>query len=126
VLDRPVAGRGFFEEVIRDQLDLGRPDNVQVLFNRQVRKCTPVRFRMRLITPGVLPSLYIDYKSTRLKQYFKEGRALRTETIINNPADFRLGRRLVNLPAFKELGFAANRCLSNVQQASPDSEEFAA
>jgi hypothetical protein len=120
VLDRPVAGRRFFEEVIRDHLDWGRPDNVQLLFHRQVRKNTPGRFRTRLITAGVLPSLYIDYKSTRLKQYFKEGRALRTETIINNPADFRLGRRLVNLPAFKELGFAANRRLLDVQQASPD------
>lgn len=121
VLDRPVAGRRFFEEVIRDHLDLGRPDNVQLLFNRQVRPSTPGRFRTRVITAGVLPSLYIDYKATRLKQYFKEGRALRTETIINNPADFRLGRRLVNLPAFKELGFAANRRLLDVQRASRDS-----
>ena len=121
VLDRPVAGRRFFEEVIRDHLDLGRPDNVQVLFNRQVRPRTPGRFRTRVITAGVLPSLYIDYKSTRLKQYFKQGQALRTETIINNPADFRLGRRLVNLPAFRELGFAANRRLLDVQRASQDS-----
>ena len=121
VLDRPVAGRQFFEQVIRDNLDLGRPDHVQLLFNRQVRKSTPGRFRTRVITAGVLPSLYLDYKATRLKQYFKEGRALRTETIINNPADFRLGRRLVNLPAYKELGFAANRRLLDVQKASSDS-----
>jgi hypothetical protein len=120
VLDRPMPGRIFFEEVIRDNLDLGRPDNVQLIFNRQVRKSTPGRFRTRVVTAGVLPSLYIDYKSCRLKQYFKEGRALRTETIINNPADFRLGRRLVNLPAFRELGFSANRRLLDVQQASQD------
>jgi hypothetical protein len=120
VLDRPVAGRQFFEAILRDHLDLGRPDNVQILFNRQVRQSTPGRFRTRVITAGVLPSLYLDYKSTRLKQYFKEGRALRTETILNNPADFRLGRRLVNLPAFRELGFAANRRLLDVQQASQD------
>src|SRR6516164_6148930 len=81
VLDRPLCGRRFFEEVIRDHLDLGRPDNVQVLFNRQVRRNTPGRFRTRVITAGVLPSLYLDYKATRLKQYFKEGQALRTETI---------------------------------------------
>lgn len=120
VLDRPMAGRMFFEEVIRDNLDVGRPDNVQLIFNRQVRKSTPGRFRTRVVTAGVLPSLYVDYKSSRLKQYFKGGRALRTETIINNPADFRLGRRLVNLPAFRELGFAANRRLLDVQKASPD------
>ena len=121
VLDRPVAGRQFFEEVFRNHLDLGRPDNIQVLFDRKVSKRTPGRFRTRVITAGVLPSLYLDYKSTRLKQYFKEGQALRTETIVNNPADFRLGRRLVNLPAFKALGFAANRRLLDVPKARHDS-----
>jgi hypothetical protein len=120
VLDRPVAGRMFFEQVIRDNIDLGRPDNIQLLFNRQVRKTTPGRFRTRVVTAGVLPSLYLDYKTTRIKQYFKEGRALRTETIINNTWDFRLRRRLVNLPALRELGFAANRRLLNVQKASSD------
>ena len=121
VLDRPMAGRMFFEEVLRDSLDLGRPDNVQLLFDRKVRKTTPGRFRTRIITAGVLPSLYLDYKSSRIKQYFKQGRALRTETIVNDPRDFRLGRRLVNLPALRELGFAANRRLLNVQKASRDS-----
>jgi hypothetical protein len=120
VLDCPVAGRMFFEDVIRANLDVGRPDNVQLIFDRQVRKNTAGRFRTRVVTAGVLPSLYIDYKSTRLKQYFKEGRALRTETIVNNCADFRLGRRLVNLPALRELGFAANRRLLDVQKASQD------
>jgi hypothetical protein len=121
VLDRPVAGRIFFEEVIRENLDLGRPDNVQLLFARRVTRRTPGRFRTRVVTEGVLPSLYVDYKSSRLKQYFKEGRALRTETIINDTYDFGIGRRLENLPALRELGFAANRRLLGVQQASQDS-----
>ena len=30
VFDRPVHGREFFEEVIRENLDLGRPDRVQL------------------------------------------------------------------------------------------------
>jgi hypothetical protein len=120
VLDRPLAGRMFFEEVIRDNLDLGRPDNVQLLFARRVLRTTPGKFRTRVITAGVLPSLYIDYKSSRLKQYLKEGLALRTETIINNPRDFRLGRLLVNLSALRKLGLAANRRLLDVQKASQD------
>jgi hypothetical protein len=120
VLDRPVAGRIFFEEVIRENLDLGRPDNIQLIFDRQVRKTTPGRFRTRVVTAGVVPSLYVDYKATRLKQYFKELLALRTETIVNNTGDFRLGRRLVNLPALREHGFAANRRLLDVQKASQD------
>jgi hypothetical protein len=120
VFDRPLAGRMFFEEVIRDNLDLGRPDNVQLLFARRVLRNTPGRFRTRVITADVLPSLYIDYKSSRLKQYLKEGLALRTETIVNNPRDFRLGRLLVNLSALRKLGFAANRRLLDVQKASQD------
>jgi hypothetical protein len=31
VFDRPVQGRIFFEEVIRENLDLGRPDNIQLI-----------------------------------------------------------------------------------------------
>ena len=34
VLDRPVTGRIFFEQVIRENLDLGRPDQVQLIFGR--------------------------------------------------------------------------------------------
>jgi hypothetical protein len=45
-------------------------------------------YRTRIITDGVEPSLHIDYKHSHLKQYFKEGRGLRTELTINNPNDF--------------------------------------
>ncbi len=120
VLDRPVAGRIFIEEVIRENLELGRPDNVQLIFERRVTKRTPGRFRTRVVTEGVLPSLYIDYKSSRIKQYFKEGQALRTETTINDSYDFGIGRRLENLSALRELGFTANRRLLDVQRASQD------
>ena len=120
VLDRPVSGRVFFEEVIRQNLDVGRPDKVQLIFNRRIQRNTPGRFRTRVITQGVTPSLHIDYKNTRIKQYHKEGRALRTETTINNTRDFRIGRRLHNLPALRAVGFQANRRLLDVQQISHD------
>ena len=83
-------------------------------------KRTPGRFRTRVLTQGVIPSLHIDYKSSRIKQYHKEGRALRTETTINNPRDFAIGKRLVNLPALRQIGFSANRRLLNVQSLSHD------
>ena len=102
VLDRPVTGRIFFEQVIRDNIDLGRPDRIQLVFNRRVTKRTPGLFRTRVITEGVIPSLYVDYKHTRIKQYHKEGRALRTETTINDTRDFAIGKRLQNLPALRE------------------------
>ena len=120
VLDRPVTGRVFFEEVIRENLDIGRPSQVQLIFDRRVSKATPGRFRTRVITEGVVPSLHVDYKSTRIKQYHKEGRALRTETTINNPGDFYINKGLMNLPALREIGFKANRRLLHVQQLSHD------
>ena len=49
VLDRPVHGRLFFEQVICENLDLGRPEEVQLIFNRKVTRATPRRFRARLL-----------------------------------------------------------------------------
>jgi hypothetical protein len=65
VLDRPVQGRMFFEEVIRENLDLGRAEEVQLIFGRKIRRTTPGRFRTRIVTEGVTPSLNIYYKNTR-------------------------------------------------------------
>jgi hypothetical protein len=130
VLDRPLSGRVFFEQVIRDNLDLGRPDRVQLVFHRRITKKTPGRFRTRVLTEGVTPTLYIDYKRTRIKQYHKEGRALRTETTINDTRDFSIGKRLPNLSALRKVGFTANRRLLHVQRISHDctigEETFAA
>jgi hypothetical protein len=120
VLDRPQTGRIFFEEVIRENLDIGRPDQVQLIFARPVTKRTPGRFRTRVLTEGVVPSLHVDYKSTKIKQYHKEGRALRTETTINNARDFAVNKGLNNLPALRRIGFQANRRLLDVQRLSHD------
>jgi hypothetical protein len=120
VFDRPVHGRIFFEEVLRENIDLGRPDNLQLIFERRVTKRTPGPFRTRVVREGVIPSLYVDYKSSRLKQYFKEGRALRTELTVNDAGEFDLGRKLDNLPALRELGFQATRRLLDVEKTSQD------
>jgi len=120
VLDRPLTGRAFFEEVIRENLDIGRPSQAQLIFERRVNRRTPGQFRTRVITEGVIPSLHVDYKSSRIKQYHKEGRALRTETTINNTRDFGIGKHLRNLPALRNTGFQANRRLLNVQTVSHD------
>jgi len=124
MLDKPVSGRMFFEQVIRDNLDIGRPDQVALIFDRKLMRRgprpTPGPFRTRVITEGVTPSLYVDYKHTRIKQYHKEGRALRTETTINDTRDFGIGKRLTNLPALREIGFCANRRLLHVQRLGHD------
>jgi len=125
VLDRPLHGRLFFEQVIRENLDMGRPDQVQLIFDRRVTKRTPGRFRTRVVTQGVTPSLHVYYKSSKIKQYHKEVpdqplTGARTETTINNTRDFSLGKRLSNLPALRQVGFQANRRLLEVQRLSYD------
>src|SRR6266699_867039 len=80
MLDKPVTGRVFFEQVIRDNLDLGRPDRVGLVFDRRIiakgKHPTPGRFRTRVLTAGVTPSLHIDYKNSKIKQYHKLDQAL--------------------------------------------------
>jgi hypothetical protein len=120
VLDRPATGRCFFEEVLRENLDLGRPDQMQLIFERRVTRRTPGGFRTRILTEGVVPSLHVQYKKSKVKQYHKEGQALRTETTINDTYDFAIGRALRNLPALREIGFAANRRLLRVESLSHD------
>jgi hypothetical protein len=124
MLDRPQSGRVFFEEVVRENIDIGRPDRVSVIFDRRIqrgrRRPTPTRFRTRVFTQGVTPSLHVEYKSTRVKQYHKEGRAIRTETTINDSRDFGIGKRLCNLPALREVGFSANRRLLHAERIDHD------
>jgi hypothetical protein len=124
VLDKPVTGRIFFEQLIRDNLDIGRPDRASLIFGRRIirrgPRATPGPFRTRILTEGVVPTLHIDYKSSKIKQYHKEGKALRTETTINDPRDFGIGKRLHNLPALRAAGFAATRRLLDVQKISHD------
>lgn len=124
MLDRPVSGRIFFEQVLRDNLDIGRPDQIGLVFDRRVitkgRRRTPGRFRTRVITEAVTPSLHVDYKNSKIKQYHKQGRALRTETTINDTRDFGVSKRLTNLAALRQIGFSANRRLLSVQRISHD------
>jgi hypothetical protein len=66
-VNRPLAGRQFLEEVIRDNLDLGRPDRVQLIFPRKIVRTTPGSFRTRVLREGVHPTLHISYKHFDLK-----------------------------------------------------------
>ena len=121
IFDRPLRGREFFEEIIRDNLDLGRPDRVQLVFDRVVTKKTPGEFRTRVIQDGVHPSLHIDYKDFDLKQYFKEGRGCRTEGTFRNPKDFGVNKGLSNLPYLQKIGREINRRLLEVERVSHNS-----
>lgn len=121
VFDRPVQGRHFFEALIRENLDLGRPDRVGLLFPIRIQRTTPpppFGYRTRVITDGVQPSLHIEYKHSHVKQYFKEQHALRTETTINNPNDFYVNKGIANLSHLRDLGQQVNRKLLEVERVS--------
>ncbi len=117
VFDRPQAGRMWFEGVIRDHLDIGRPQQVTLIFDRRIYRKTPGTFRSRVLTRGVDPIISCYYKSSRIKQYFKEGRALRTETVICDSRDFGVGRRVCaqNWFALRAVGESANRRLCDAE-----------
>jgi hypothetical protein len=121
IFDRPLRGREFFEQIIRDNLDLGRPDRVQLIFDRGVTRKTPGEFRTRVIQDGVHPSLHIHYKNFDLKQYFKEGRGCRTEGTFRNPNDFGVNKGLSNLAYLQKIGREINRRLLEVERVSHNS-----
>lgn len=118
VLDAPEVGRAFFEELIRENLDTGRPDRIRLIFGRKIIGSTPGTFHTDVITEGVLPSLRVHYKHTFIKQYFKENRALRTETTINNPLDFYVRKDICHLARLVAIGQRSNRRMIDVIRLS--------
>jgi len=117
VFDRPQAGRDWFEQTIRDQLTLGRPDHVAVVFGRRITTKTPGRFWTRVFNRGVECGIQVHYRASKVKQYFKEGCALRTETTINDSYDFGIGRLVTeaNWQALVQVGHDINERLLDAQ-----------
>ena len=97
---------------------------MNLVFGRTIRQRgknpTPGTFRTQVISSGTCPYLYLFYKKTQVKQYLKEGRALRTETTLNQPRDFGTGKELTNLAALAEVGYSANRRLLDAECISHD------
>jgi hypothetical protein len=120
VLDTPAHARAFFEALVADNLGIGRPDEVSLIFDRRIRSDTQTGFATRVVSRGVDVTVNCFYKHSRIKQYLKEGRALRVETVINSPDDLGVGRRLVNLDELQAKARAANRRLLDTERAGQD------
>jgi len=116
VVDVPRRARGFFEALVADNLDLGRPDQVKLIFGRRIRKDTPGSFATKVVTRGVEVAVNVFYRHSRIKQYLKQGRALRVETVVNSPTDLGVQRRLRNLGELQAKARAANRRLLTIQR----------
>jgi hypothetical protein len=116
-LDDPRRARAFFEALVSDNVGIGRPEQVAVIFARQVRKTTKEPFRTRIFTPGTEVKMDFAYKHSRVKQYLKEGRALRIETVINKPYDIGVLARLEHLPELVGKAREVNRRLLMIERA---------
>lgn len=118
VFDDPRRARGFFEALVADNIDIGRPAEVHAVFGRDRRgRTTAKQFRTRIFTPGTDVKMDFIYKNSRVKQYLKEGRALRIETVINKPSDIGCLARLEHLPELIAKARAVNHRLLMIERA---------
>ena len=122
VFDAPRQARAFFEALVADNLDLGRPENVEFLFKRDPRGRKPkdqgaggvFKTAIDRNCNGVVISAY--WRRSRVKQYLKDGRALRIETVVNSPGDLGVARRLHNLPELQARARAINTRLLETEK----------
>jgi hypothetical protein len=118
VFDDPRRAHCFFEALVTDNIGIGRPEEVSIVFaGRQVRKRRDETFGTRIFTAGTDVRIDFRYKHCRLKQYLKDGRALRVETIINKPSDLGVLARLHHFPELIEKARQANQRLLMIERA---------
>jgi hypothetical protein len=117
VLDDPRRARAFFEALVQDNIGIGRPEEVSMVFARQLRRPTRHRYQTRIFSTGTEVRIDFRYKHSRVKQYLKDGRALRIETVINNPDDLEVKRRLPHLPELIDKARQVNQRLLMIEQA---------
>jgi hypothetical protein len=122
VLDAPRRARAFFEALIADNLDVGRPASVEIIFGRRVRRTTTGTFKTAVRRPVLGPDtggvvLNAFYKHSRIKQYLKDGKAMRIETVINAPRDLGCNARLPNLAELQAKARACNRRILETERA---------
>lgn len=136
VFAQPRHARAFFEALVADNLDIGRPEQVELIFaGRRVRpgrKPTAETFKTKVVTRGVDVTVNAFYQHSRIKQYLKDGRALRVETVVNDPYDLGCQRRLRNLDELQAKARTANHRLLDTERvgqgcvlASPAFERIA-
>jgi hypothetical protein len=134
VFDAPRRARAFFEALVAGNLDLGRPEHVEILFKRSPRgrkpkdpACGAFKTAIDRNNNGVAINAF--WRHSRVKQYLKDGRALRVETVVNSPDDLGVARRLHNLPELQARARAINTRLLQTEKVGQgcvfDSPAFA-
>jgi len=122
VFDAPRHARGFFEALVADNLDIGRPDTVELIFRgpRRPGPGRPVKLDCVPKTSVVIRETEVTvnafFKHSRVKQYLKDGRALRIETVVNSPNDLGCHRRLRHLDELQVKARDVNRRLLDTER----------
>jgi hypothetical protein len=122
VFDVPRHARAFFEALVVDNLDIGRPDRIELIFAGHPRRWgrppkTEPTYKTRIATRDTIGvTVNADYKHSRVKQYLKDGRALRIETVINKPDDLLCKRRLQHLEELQSKARAINARLLDTER----------
>ncbi|MDQ6749440.1 MAG: hypothetical protein M3Z33_01595, partial [Actinomycetota bacterium] len=117
VFDDPRRARSFFEALVQDNIGIGRPEQVALVFARQLRRPTRHPYLTRIFSPGTEVKIDFRYKHSRVKQYLKDGRALRIETVINKPADLDVLARIQHLPELVTKARQVNHRLLMIERA---------
>ena len=126
--------RAFFEALVADNLDIGRPELIELIFKRGQRRGAKAggQYKTKIVTYGTEVNVNAFYRHSRIKQYLKDGRALRVETVINDPGDLGCLRRLQHLDELQTRARAVNTTLLDTERvgqgcvlASPAFERIA-
>lgn len=134
VFDAPRQARMFFEALVADNLDIGRPEMIELIFKRGQRRGAKAagEFKTKIATYGTEIRINAFYRHSMIKQYLKDGRALRIETVINSPDDLGCRRRLTHLDELQSKARAINTTLLDTERvgqgcvlASPAFERIA-
>jgi hypothetical protein len=134
VFDAPRRARAFFEALVADNLDIGRPERIELIFKRGQRRGRPADgdYKTKIVTYGTEVNVNAFYRHSRIKQYLKDGRALRIETVVNDTEDLGCRRRLVHLDELQGRARAVNTKLLDTERvgqgcvlASPAFERIA-
>ena len=109
VFTAPRHARGFFEALCADNLDIGRPEQMQLIFGRRVRIPPEGGYRTRLLRSGDEVTLNAHFRHSRVKSYLKCGQAFRIETVVNDTGDLGVARRIEHLDELSSKARDVNR-----------------
>jgi hypothetical protein len=122
VFDQPRRARAFTEALVTDNLDIGRPESVELIFTGRGpgAKGRPIKndavCKTKVVTVDTEVTMNAFFKHSRIKQYVKDGRALRIETVINSPDDLNCQRRLHHLDELQRKARATNARLLDTER----------